>query len=93
MVQPDQEKMQAFLEKFDPGVSHVKNIGNREWMKRMYANNLLWCTAKLQRHAWVEGSEVKLFKELCKEDRRKSIHEDLMQYSKFPPFVCSRSRF
>jgi hypothetical protein len=63
------EKKLALLNKYDPGVMEIPvprlNDVNmhRRMLRAFYLDNLLWATARLQRHVWVAASEQDVYKD------------------------------
>jgi hypothetical protein len=63
------EKRQAFLDKYDPGkmaipVPQISDMNmHRRMVRTFYMDNLLWATARLQRHVWVAASKEEVYKD------------------------------
>jgi hypothetical protein len=63
------EKKQAFLDKYDPGemaipIPQISDMNlHRRMVRTFYLDNLLWATARLQRHVWVAASEEEVYKD------------------------------
>ncbi|KAH8791190.1 hypothetical protein BGZ57DRAFT_875647 [Hyaloscypha finlandica] len=81
------EKKQAFLDKYDPGemaipIPQISDMNlHRRMVRTFYLDNLLWATARLQRHVWVAASEAEVYKDLWTAERRDRLHEDLLRYT------------
>jgi hypothetical protein len=64
----EQAMKQAFLDKFDLGemavpVPQISNMNmHRRMVRTLYLDNLLWATARLQRHVWFAASQNELYK-------------------------------
>lgn len=65
----EQEKRQALLDKYDPGetstpVPQLSNVEmHRMMMRELYLDNVLWATARLQRHVWIATSNKEAYEE------------------------------
>jgi hypothetical protein len=63
------EKKQALSDKYDPGemaipVPQISDMNlHRRMVRTFYLDNLLWATARLQRHVWVAASEEEVYKD------------------------------
>jgi hypothetical protein len=63
------EMKQAFLDKYDPGemaipIPQISDMNlHRRMVRTLYLDNLLWATARLQRHVWVAASEEEVYKD------------------------------
>jgi hypothetical protein len=68
MDEKDEERKQEFLGKFDLGematpVPQISDMNmHRRMVRTLYLDNLLWATARLQRHVWFAASQNELYK-------------------------------
>lgn len=83
------EEKQAFLNKYDPGELDIPKISDmnlhRRMVRTLYLNNLLWATARLQRHVWVAASQEEVYKDRIYSPRRSK--EGMNLYAQFGPLI------
>ena len=55
--------------------------GQKQMLRTMFTDNILYTTAKLHSHQWIMGAMKEDYRGLCGRERWNIIHEDLSRYS------------